>query len=124
MGSRRRNSGIDRKSVREKFFEIYQEGDIIVSGGCSKGGDRFAEEIAKKHGIPIVIIYPNYERYGRGAPIVRNGPVAATIDIVIACVVDPEDGIDLILERKEGGTEDMLRKYSKYKKSTTGIYLT
>ncbi len=114
---------MDRKSVREKFLEIYEDGDIIVSGGCSKGGDRFAEDIAKKYGIPILIIYPNYERYGRGAPFVRNGSVAEASDIVIACVVDPEDGIDLILERKEGGTEDTLRKYSKHKKSTKGVYL-
>ena len=113
VGTRKRNAGIDRKAVREKFFEVYEKGDWIVSGGCSKGGDRFAAEFAKKYGIPILTMYPDYERFGRGAPIVRNGPVAEMSDVVVACVVDPGDGIDLILKRKEGGTEDMLRKFVK-----------
>ena len=114
VGTRKRNAGLDRKAVREKFFEVYERGDWIVSGGCSKGGDRFAAEIAKKTGIPILTLYPDYERYGRGAPIVRNGPVAEMSDTVVACVVNPEDGLQEVLKRKEGGTEDMLRKFVKF----------
>jgi len=106
--------------LEEQFWEIYEEGDIIVSGGCPSGGDRFAEEIAKKNGIPILIIYPNYKKYGRGAPIIRNGPIAEASDVIIACVVEPDDGIDEVLKRKKGGTEDTLRKYTKHKR---GVYL-
>ena len=50
------------KKVRDKFFEIYEDGDWICSGGCKKGADRFAEMIAKE-GIPILIFYPNYPNY-------------------------------------------------------------
>lgn len=115
MGTRRRNSEEAYQKVREKFFEIYEEGDWICSGGCPKGGDRFAEKIAKEEGIPILTFYPAYKKYGRGAPIVRNTPVAETSDVILACVIKPEEGIDEVLDRKKGGTEDTLRKYEGYK---------
>jgi len=92
VGTRRRDTPKAYKVVEEKFFELYVEGDWIVSGGCNKGGDRFAEVIAKKYGIPILLFYPNYPKYKQGAPTVRNGPVAETSDVVVACVMHPEDG--------------------------------
>ena len=61
VGSRSRDTYRDYKLVEEKFFEIYEEGDWICSGGASKGADKFAEKIAKKNGIPILIFYPNWE---------------------------------------------------------------
>jgi hypothetical protein len=48
VGSRRRDTEQDYKIVLNKFEELYREGDIIISGGCPKGGDRFAEKIAEK----------------------------------------------------------------------------
>ena len=114
VGTRRRDTPAAYKIVEEKFFEIYEEGDWIVSGGCRKGGDRFAEVIAKKYGIPILTIHPNYPKYKTAAAIIRNGPVAENSDVVIACVMHPEDGIIKVLQRTKGGTEDMLKKHIKY----------
>jgi hypothetical protein len=74
IGTRRRNSFNDYKAVEEAFFEVYEEGDWIVSGGCPQGGDKFAEKIAKKYGIPILIFYPNWAKYGRGAGLCCRGP--------------------------------------------------
>lgn len=111
MGTRRRDTASVRSLIEEKFWEIYEEGDWIVSGGCPKGGDRFAEQIAKAEGIPILIFYPNYKRYKQGAPIIRNGDVAKESDVIIACVGKPEESIQEILQRKKGGTEDTLRKF-------------
>ena len=48
IGTRRRNTGSAYKKTEEEFFKVYEDGDHIVSGGCPKGGDRFAEKIAKK----------------------------------------------------------------------------
>lgn len=121
IGTRRRDTATAFDLLRKKFFEIYEEGDWICSGGCGKGGDRFADLIAKQEGIPILTFYPAYKRYGRGAPTVRNTPVAETSDVIIACVIRPEEGLDEVLKRKKGGTEDTLRKYVGYNK--TKIYL-
>jgi hypothetical protein len=113
IGTRRRDTAIVLKLIKEKFNEIYEDGDIICSGGCSKGGDRFAEQIAKGNGIPILIVYPDYKRYGKAAALIRNGTIAKKSDVIIACVVHPEDGISNILERKKGGTEHTLRQFIK-----------
>jgi len=101
IGSRRRNRPSDRKITETQFFKIYKEGDIICSGGCPEGGDRFAEEIAKKYGIPILIYYPNWKKFGRSAGFVRNDNIAKSSDMIIACVA----------EDRKGGTEDTINKY-------------
>ena len=62
IGSRRRNTESDSKRVVEALFDVYEDGDWIVSGGCPKGGDRFAEMFAKSIGCPILIFYPNWDR--------------------------------------------------------------
>jgi len=60
IGTRRRDLFTDYKAVEEAFFEIYRDGDMIVTGGCPKGGDKFAEKIAKKNGIAILTFYPDW----------------------------------------------------------------
>jgi hypothetical protein len=106
VGSRRRDSCEDYKKVWDKFIEIYKLGDIIVSGGCPKGGDRFAELIAKKAQVPIMIYYAQWDRFGKGAGFMRNSDIAKDSDTLIACVA----------EDRTGGTEDTIRKYLAYKK--------
>lgn len=55
----------------------------IVSGGA-KGVDTSAADFALKHGIKLTVILPEYEKYGRGAPIVRNKQIIDHADTVIA----------------------------------------
>jgi len=54
---------------------------------------------------------------------VRNGDIADISDKIIACVMNPEDGIDAVLERKSGGTEDTLKKFVKRTGDKSKIYL-
>ncbi len=103
VGTRRRDTLKDFKKVEKSFFEIYKEGDFICSGGCPQGGDRFAEKIAKKNGIPIITFYPNWDKYHKGAGFVRNTPIAECSDFLIACVA----------EDRTGGTEDTIQKFIK-----------
>ena len=124
IGTRSRNTSVPYKEVEKKFWEIYERGDWIISGGCSKGGDRFAEMIAKKEGIPILIFYPDNKRYHyKAAPMIRNTDVALNSDVVIACVRKPEDGVESVLNRTKGGTEDTLKKFFKRTQDESLIYL-
>ena len=107
VGSRRRNSEEDYQSLENVFLRIYQKGDIIVSGGCPKGGDNFAERIAKKFGISILIHYPRKGADGKwehkGSGMVRNTWIAEDSTHLIAVVASD----------RTGGTEDTIKKFEK-----------
>ena len=47
------------------------DGEEIVSGGAV-GVDSCAAEYARKNGIKLTVFLPQYERYGRAAPIVSG----------------------------------------------------
>jgi len=57
--------------------------DVIVSGGA-KGADTYAKEYAVKNNIPIVEFLPQYDKYGRSAPIMRNIQIVENCDFLIA----------------------------------------
>ncbi len=64
--------------------EYIPEGtDEIISGGA-RGIDTYAAEYARAHGIKLSEILPDYKKYGRAAPIVRNREIIESSDIVIA----------------------------------------
>lgn len=62
---------------------IPKEVTEIISGGA-KGIDTLAEEYADKHKLRKYIIRPNYEKYSRAAPIVRNKVIVELADLTIA----------------------------------------
>lgn len=111
VGSRRRNSNGDYSQLvncLEANELLNPEEVMFISGGCSEGADNFAEEIAKKNGIPILIFYPDYNRNGRSAPILRNTLISAHCEVLIA-MVHPD---------RKGGTEDTLKKAVRLGKKT------
>ncbi len=55
----------------------------IVTGGAA-GVDSCAEEYAKRNGIRLTVFRPQYERYGRSAPIIRNREIVDYADKIIA----------------------------------------
>ncbi len=55
----------------------------IVSGGAV-GVDSCAAEYAKTNGIKLTVFLPQYEKYGRAAPIVRNKEIVDYADKVLA----------------------------------------
>ncbi len=59
------------------------ETTAIISGGA-RGVDAIAEAYARHHGIKSIIHYPDYDRFGRGAPLKRNDLIVDDADLVIA----------------------------------------
>lgn len=55
----------------------------IISGGA-RGIDRAAEAYADAHGIAKRLFLPDYQRYGRRAPLVRNRQIVQAAELVIA----------------------------------------
>ena len=54
-----------------------------MSGGA-RGIDTCAAEFARAHGLKLTEFLPDYARYGKGAPIVRNKQIAEYADEVLA----------------------------------------
>ena len=57
--------------------------DLIISGGAV-GIDTLAEQYADAHGIEKLIIRPQYERFGKAAPIRRNEEMVCLCDEMLA----------------------------------------
>ena len=55
----------------------------IVSGGA-KGIDSCAADYARANGLTLTEFLPDYKKYGRGAPLVRNKQIVDYADLVIA----------------------------------------
>lgn len=60
-----------------------KECDEIVSGGA-RGIDSCAEEYARKKGLKVTVFLPEYEKYGKVAPLKRNDQIAEYADEAIA----------------------------------------
>lgn len=76
---------IGSRSLKVTNLEDYLPSNTteIVSGGAI-GIDRCAEEYAKQHGIPTKIFLPDYNQFGKGAPLKRNVEIIEYADAVIA----------------------------------------
>jgi hypothetical protein len=116
IGARSRDDMSDLKMLVDRIEPILNmysnQGYTIefVSGGCTRGGDRFAEILASEYNIPIKIHYPDLEatqandRYAYAtACYARNTLIARDADILIAVVA----------EDRKGGTEDTIKKFKK-----------
>jgi hypothetical protein len=77
----------DKDLLTKKLDEIQERKKKpitkVVSGGAS-GADTLAEEYAKEHDIPVVVIEPEWNRYGRAAGPKRNAEIVDAAEIVVA----------------------------------------
>ena len=61
---------------------VCPEVDVIISGGAN-GVDTLAERYADSHNIQKIIIRPQYNLYGRAAPLKRNEEMVKMADEVL-----------------------------------------
>ena len=69
---------------------------LIISGGAT-GVDTLAERYADEKGIKKLIIRPNYELYGKSAPLLRNKLIVESADLVIAIWDGTSRGTDFTI---------------------------
>lgn len=55
----------------------------VVSGGA-RGTDTLAERYARENNLPLTVFKPEYEKYGRSAPLKRNTTIVENSEQVIA----------------------------------------
>ena len=76
---------IGSRRIERLKLEQFLPGDIceIISGGA-RGVDTLAAEYARSHGIPFRVYPPDYNQYGRKAPLVRDRLIADECDVLFA----------------------------------------
>lgn len=72
-----------RKIIVDNISEYVNAEDEIVSGGA-KGVDLCAADYARRNALKLTEFLPEYDKYGRAAPIVRNRKIVDYADKVIA----------------------------------------
>lgn len=90
---------IGSRSLIDIDIEKYvpENTDTIISGGA-KGIDSLAQEYAELHNIPTIIFEPEYRKYGKIAPIIRDKQIVQAADIVIAIWDGKSKGTRFTLE--------------------------
>ena len=68
----------------EDLGQYLPEGTTEIVSGGARGVDRSAREYAQQHGLKLTEYLPEYNRYGRGAPLRRNITIIESADLVIA----------------------------------------
>ena len=71
-----------RNITAVNISEYISECDEIVSGGA-RGVDTCAAEYARQNGLKLTEFFPQYERYGRSAPIKRNYEIVDYADSLL-----------------------------------------
>lgn len=89
----------------EKY--VPEEATIIVSGGA-KGIDSCAREFACKNGLTMVEFFPDYNKYGRKAPLIRNDKIIDYSDVVIAFWDGKSRGTKYVIDKCKKANKKIL----------------
>ena len=90
---------IGSRDLKVDKLEKYIPGgcEKIVSGGAV-GIDECAADYARKQGIELLEILPDYKKYGKAAPILRNKTIVDESDVVIAFWNGHSKGTKMVIE--------------------------
>jgi len=94
-----RNLRIDiEKYLREIEEQLSEKITMIISGGA-RGIDTQAEEYADTHNIPKLIFLPDYKKYDKYAPLLRNIDIIKKADVVIAFWDGKSRGTKFVIQK-------------------------
>lgn len=74
---------VDSKRLWTDLDNIRSVIRCIVTGGAS-GADAMAESWANDRKVPCIVIYPDWEKYGKAAGPIRNKEIIENCDEVLA----------------------------------------
>lgn len=91
---------IGSRGLRVNNLEKYLPQDVceIVSGGA-RGIDTCAKNYALKNGIPLKEFLPNYNCFGKQAPLVRNVQIVEYSDLVLAFWDGKSRGTKFVIDK-------------------------
>lgn len=101
-----------RSIINVEISKFIPEGTTeIVSGGAT-GIDTLAEKWADNHKMSKTIVRPEYSKYGRKAPLIRNREIVKRADVIVAIWDGKSSGTKFTIDyAKEVGKE--VRLYMK-----------
>ncbi len=74
-----------QSDVYRELDELHKtESDMTLLSGGARGVDRIVEQWARERGVKLTVYKPDYKRYRRGAPFVRNKEMIEACDGVMA----------------------------------------
>lgn len=71
--------------------------DELVSGGA-KGVDAYVRSFARQRGIKLTEFLPEYPRFGRIAPLLRNRQIVEYADLVLAFWDGTSNGTRFVID--------------------------
>ena len=79
----------------------------ILSGGAL-GIDKCARAYAVKNNIPLLEFLPDYAKYGRRAPLIRNVEIITHADLIIAVWDGHSPGTKFVIDRCRQAKKSLL----------------
>ena len=79
--------------------EAVPKNTMQIVSGAANGIDRMARAFALQHHIQLIEVLPDYERYGRRAPLMRNNSIIDYADYVIAIWDGCSRGTKYVIDR-------------------------
>lgn len=83
----------------DNLGEYLPEGTTEIISGGAKGIDTCAREYAVSHGIKLTEFLPEYKKYGRNAPLLRNISIIERADLVLAFWDGKSRGTKFVIDR-------------------------
>lgn len=84
--------------IEPDFSPYVPEGVTEIVSGGARGIDTNAREYAQSRGIPYTEFRPDYQRYGRAAPLKRNLQIIDYADYVVAIWDGKSKGTKHVIE--------------------------
>ena len=88
-----------RELILEDLDRYLPEGVTEIVSGGARGVDTCAKEYAKSHNIKLTELFPQYEKYGRSAPLKRNLQIIDYSDEVLAFWNGSSRGTRYVIEQ-------------------------